>query len=99
MNIQQISANIDRQLVKIELQLAQLNLKVQAGGEGAQEQVALLEQMKAKLLKSKALAMETQALVGTSDSESRRQKRLFGMGLAITSSLGILVLLYLIIAN
>ena len=101
MNIQQITTNIDRQVLRIELQMAQLKSRLNEQPDNAEvaAQISQLDTLKNKLIKSKALAIETQALVGKDESQGRRQKRLFGLGLAITSSLGILFLVYLLIAS
>lgn len=97
MNIQQISSNIDRQVSRIEQQIAQL--QTAPATEDSRTQINQLEIMRNKLIKSKELAWETQGLVGADQADLRRRKRLFGLCLAIASSLGILILTYLLIAS
>lgn len=102
MNIQQISNNIDQKLVQLDQQLARLNAQLANAGDNQSQllkDIAALEQIKRKLLKSRNIMWQAHELQGGIDQKRLREKRWLGIGLCIVSGLGLLALAVLVLTR
>jgi hypothetical protein len=105
MNIKNISAALDNQLLSIEKQLKQLHeqLAQQQTTELAtssqtqlEQDIAALSRIREKLIKSKDLAWRAHELSSSQPSEKQRaRQRLMGLSLISISLIGGMVLLYI----
>ena len=100
MQIRQVSAALDQklalldqQLKKHEAQRAQQNTS--EPDPQLEQDILALQQVRAKLVKSKELAWRAHQLQFQSDEHSRARQRVIGLSLCIFSVIGAGVLLYL----
>ncbi len=96
-NIQQLSHNIDQKLAQLELQLARL--KQQDRSEQILKDIAVLEDIKKKLQKSRNIMWQAHELQRGNDQQRLREKRLFGITLCIVSALGLLGILFIALSQ
>ncbi|RYY74967.1 MAG: hypothetical protein EOO52_11695 [Gammaproteobacteria bacterium] len=103
MNIQQISLNIDQKVAQIDKQLDGLQQKLtnatedQATSDQLHKDVAALERIKTKLLKSRSIMWEAHELQRETDQARLQGKRWLGIGLCILSGLGLLALVIVVL--
>ncbi len=100
MQIRQVSAaldqklaQLDKQLKKAEAQRAQQNTN--ESDPQLDQDILALQQIRAKLVKSKDLAWRAHQLQFQNDEHSRARQRVIGLSLCILSVIGAGVLLYL----
>lgn len=102
MQIRQVSAALDHKLTQLDQQLKKLE------GQRAQQNssepspqleqdILALQQIRAKLVKSKDLAWRAHQLQHQSDEHSRARQRVIGLSLCALSMIGAGILLYLVI--
>ncbi len=96
-NIQQLSHNIDQKLAQLELQLARL--KQQDRSEQILKDIAVLEDIKKKLQKSRNIMWQAHELQRGNDQQRLREKRLLGITLCIVSALGLLGILFIALSQ
>ncbi len=99
MHIRQLSAALDAKLAQLDHQLKELEAQHQQAGGLADPQVtrdiAALQQIRDKLLKSKDIAWRAHQLRDNKDEQRRARQRAMGLILCGLSLLGGVLLLYL----
>lgn len=100
MQIRQVSAaldhklaQLDQQLKKLEQQRAQQNSS--QPNPQLEQDILALQQIRAKLVKSKDLAWRAHQLQHQNDEQSRARQRVIGLSLCVFSVIGAGVLVYL----
>jgi hypothetical protein len=102
MQIRQVSAALDHKLAQLDQQLKKLE------GQRAQQNssephpqleqdILALQQIRAKLVKSKDIAWRAHQLQHQNDEHSRARQRVIGLSLCALSVIGAGILLYLVI--
>jgi hypothetical protein len=101
MQIRQVSAALDHKLAQLDQQLKKLEQEreqqdsSQPNPQLAQDILAL-QQIRAKLVKSKDIAWRAHQLQHQNDEQSRARQRVIGLSLCIFSVIGAGVLVYLV---
>jgi len=100
-NIQQISNNIDHKLIQLEQQLTQLKAKLASDGASEQrlKDIAALEEIKHKLLKSRTIMWQAHDLGHRTDRQRLRNKRWLGIGLCLVSAIGFIILAFIVFTH
>ncbi len=104
MQIRQLSAALDTKLAQLDQQLKKLEAQraSQIGKESLMQldqDIIALQQIRAKLIKSKDLAWRAHQLQHQNDEESRARQRAIGLSLCAFSLIGAGVLLYLVLQS
>jgi hypothetical protein len=95
MQIRQISAALDTKLAQLDQQLKQLEKQhQQAPDQQLVEEIAALNQIRDKLLKSKDIAWRAHQLRTDNDEEKRARQRMTGLIMCGLSVLGAVALIY-----
>ncbi len=98
MQIRQISAALDAKLAQLDQQLKQLEQQHQQQPSPPDQQliddIAALNQMRDKLLKSKDIAWRAHELRNENDEQRRARQRMFGLFLCGISVVGAVALLF-----
>ena len=99
MQIQQVSAALDSKLAQLDKKLKQLE-EEQATTPTPQlgKDIEALQNMRAKLIKSKAIAWKAHQLQDQNDEVKRARQRMMGLTLCAISIVGAVILVYLVIA-
>ncbi len=96
MQIRQISAALDTKLAQLEKKLKQLQEEQRtAPREQLQRDIQALEQMRDKLIKSKALAWRAHDLQDQNDEVKRARQRAMGLTLCVISVIGAVALIFI----
>lgn len=97
MQIRQISAALDAKLAQLDQQLKQLEEQQQDEGTDPQlgKDIAALQQIRAKLLKSKDIAWRAYQLRDNGDEQRRARQRMSGLFLCGVSVVGAVALIYI----
>lgn len=103
MQMRQLSATLDAKVAQLDKQLHSLHqrqrgLEQQDDATQAQaidNEIAALNQLRSKLLKSKDLAWRAHQLSSQNDEQQRARQRLVGLTMCGVSILGALVLIYI----
>lgn len=96
MQIRQISAALDNKLAQLEKKLKQLHEEQRtAPREQLQRDIQALEQMRDKLIKSKALAWRAHDLQDQNDEVKRARQRAMGLTLCVISVIGAVALIFI----
>jgi DNA-binding transcriptional MerR regulator len=97
MQIRQISAALDAKLAQLDQQLKQLEEQQQGEGTDPQlgKDIAALQQIRAKLLKSKDIAWRAHQLRDNGDEQRRARQRISGLFLCGVSVVGAVALIYI----
>lgn len=96
MNIQQLSANIDHKLIKLDRQIETLQHRIAAGTEESDQltkDLRALENIKSKLVKSQAIMWQAHSLQNQEDKNALRNRRLLGIALLVFSGTGMLAII------
>ena len=95
MQIRQVSAALDSQLAQLDQKLKQLEQEQRDSPSSQRHQdIEALQQVRAKLEKSKALAWRAHELQDQNDEANRARQRLIGLSLCAISLIGAAVLLF-----
>lgn len=98
MQIHQISAVLDTKLAQLDQQLKQLEEQHQQQGSSPDQQlvddIAALNQIRDKLLKSKDIAWRAHQLRDNNDEQRRARQRMTGLFMCGLSLLGAVALVY-----
>ncbi len=98
MHIRQISAALDTKLAQLDKQLKQLQDQQLRQGDNPEqsllEDIAALNQMRNKLLKSKDIVWRAHQLRDDNDEQRRARQRALGLAMCGLSLLGAVVLIY-----
>ena len=97
MQIRQVSAALDHKLAQLDQQLKKLEQeREQQPNPQLAQDILALQQIRAKLVKSKDIAWRAHQLQHQNDEQSRARQRVIGLSLCIFSVIGAGVLLYLV---
>ncbi|QEI13180.1 hypothetical protein [Cellvibrio japonicus] len=107
MQISQVSAAVDAKLRQLDRQLDDLNCQQQQAGIEAQatlaRDIAALQQVRRKLVKSRDLAVRAHQLEQDTNSvakeQARARQRLLGLSLCAISLLGGIALIAYVVVN
>lgn len=99
MQIRQVSAALDHQLAQLDKQLKKLEAQQNGQEPNAQlnQDIIALQQIRAKLIKSKDLAWRAHQLQDQNDEQRRARQRVIGLSLCTFSVIGAGVLVYLVL--
>ena len=95
MNIQELTANIDQKLAQLEQQISKLQKQSQQSDSNPEQiatDIAALQELKKKLIKSREIALRAHKLQREGDENIMRQKRWLGITLLIISVAGLLAI-------
>jgi hypothetical protein len=99
MQIRQVSAALDSKLAQLDKKLKQLEQEQRATPSTRVDQdIEALQQVRKKLLKSKALAWRAHELQDQNNEAKRARQRLMGLSLCAVSLIGAAILLFLVLA-
>jgi hypothetical protein len=99
MQIQQVSAALDSKLAQLDKKLKQLEQEQRNTPSPKLDQdIEALQQVREKLVKSRALAWRAHELQDQGDETKRAQQRLIGLSLCAISLIGAAILLFLVLA-
>lgn len=98
MEIHQVSAALDNKLAQLDKKLKQLELEQQTAptNQGSRD-IEALQQMREKLLKSKALAWRAHELQDQNHEDKRARQRLIGLTLCAISVIGAVLLVIVVL--
>jgi hypothetical protein len=98
MHIRQLSAALDTKLAQLDKQLKQLQTQQHQQGDSPEpsllEDIAALEQMRDKLVKSKEIAWRAHQLRDDNDEQRRARQRALGLAMCGLSVIGAILLVY-----
>lgn len=98
MQIRQVSAALDSKLAQLDKKLKQLEQEQRDTPTTQLDQdIAALQKMREKLVKSKAIAWRAHELQDQGDEAKRAQQRLMGLSLCALSLIGAAVLLFIVL--
>ena len=97
MQIRQVSAALDQKLTQLDQQLKKLEAQQNKREPDPQieQDILALQQIRAKLVKSKDLAWRAHQLQYQNDEHNRARQRVIGLSLCVFSVIGAGVLVYL----
>jgi hypothetical protein len=100
MHIHQVSAALDHKITQLDKKLRQLEQQQRnSPNQQVNADIAALQQIREKLVKSRALAWRAHELQDQGDEAKRARQRLMGLSLCAISLVGAAVLLFLVLAN
>lgn len=100
MQIHQVSAALDSKLAQLDKKLKQLEQEqTDTPRDGLQQDIAALQKIRAKLVKSKAIAWRAHELQDQNNEAKRARQRLMGLTLCAISLVGAAILVFLVVTN
>lgn len=98
MQIHQVSAALDNKLAQLDQKLKQLEQEqIDAPRDGLDQDIAALHKIRAKLVKSKAIAWQAYELQDQNNEARRARQRLIGLTLCSISLVGAAILVFLVL--
>lgn len=99
MQIRQVSAALDSKLAQLDKKLKQLKQEQREIPSARVDQdIEALQQVREKLLKSKAIAWRAHELQDQNNEAKRARQRIMGLSLCATSLIGAVILLFFALA-